>query len=229
MPIHFRCTTCNKLLSIARRKAGQAIECPVCGANIRVPEEIPHKPQPQIPSQEALPTPPTPNFPPPTSPVPNPVDTAPLEAARPEPVPAVVPPPLSPPIPPSEAPPPRVVAPTPIVKSKPPAPTPSKTQSPSSSILELDPDTFFGSSRCSIPKMTCPAPQPGILDEMYTEIPGSGSERGKAEGEETSSPEVVIEPPSRSSWKLLVFGTLLIIGLLVAAVLAWKLVFSTPS
>lgn len=37
MPIHFRCTSCQLLLSITRRKAGQPVNCPSCGAKIVVP------------------------------------------------------------------------------------------------------------------------------------------------------------------------------------------------
>lgn len=37
MPIRFRCTRCNRLLGIARRKAGAETVCPHCGAAIRVP------------------------------------------------------------------------------------------------------------------------------------------------------------------------------------------------
>lgn len=37
MPIRFRCGYCNKLLGIARRKAGTQTTCPHCGAAITVP------------------------------------------------------------------------------------------------------------------------------------------------------------------------------------------------
>lgn len=38
MPIRFRCSTCDGLLSIARRKAGTAIACPKCQSDNVVPE-----------------------------------------------------------------------------------------------------------------------------------------------------------------------------------------------
>jgi DNA-directed RNA polymerase subunit RPC12/RpoP len=38
MPIRFRCAYCNRLLGIARRKAGTETVCPHCGYTIIVPE-----------------------------------------------------------------------------------------------------------------------------------------------------------------------------------------------
>ena len=37
MPIRFRCSSCNRLLGIATRKAGTQTRCPHCGAEISVP------------------------------------------------------------------------------------------------------------------------------------------------------------------------------------------------
>jgi len=37
MPVVFRCTACRKKLSVARRKAGSEIACPVCSSSILVP------------------------------------------------------------------------------------------------------------------------------------------------------------------------------------------------
>jgi biopolymer transport protein ExbD len=37
MPIQFRCSTCQQLLSISRRKAGQQVFCPSCTAVLQVP------------------------------------------------------------------------------------------------------------------------------------------------------------------------------------------------
>ena len=37
MPIRFRCPHCEKLLGIARRKAGTPIQCPQCSKTIKVP------------------------------------------------------------------------------------------------------------------------------------------------------------------------------------------------
>lgn len=39
MPIRFRCPHCERLLGIAKRKAGAQIHCPQCGAGIAVPHE----------------------------------------------------------------------------------------------------------------------------------------------------------------------------------------------
>lgn len=39
MPIRFRCTHCERLLGIARRKAGAQIQCPQCGETVTVPFE----------------------------------------------------------------------------------------------------------------------------------------------------------------------------------------------
>lgn len=37
MPIQFRCPACDRMLGIARRKAGTVVKCPRCGAEVRVP------------------------------------------------------------------------------------------------------------------------------------------------------------------------------------------------
>lgn len=37
MPIAFRCLTCRKKLSTAKRKAGSTVVCPGCGADVQVP------------------------------------------------------------------------------------------------------------------------------------------------------------------------------------------------
>ena len=45
MPIRFRCRKCNQLMGIARRKAGTAVHCPTCQAEVMVPrsdEAVPH-------------------------------------------------------------------------------------------------------------------------------------------------------------------------------------------
>jgi len=39
MPIRFRCGYCNKLLGIARRKAGSETTCPHCGYTLTVPDD----------------------------------------------------------------------------------------------------------------------------------------------------------------------------------------------
>lgn len=37
MPIQFRCPACDRMLGIARRKAGTVVKCPRCNAEVRVP------------------------------------------------------------------------------------------------------------------------------------------------------------------------------------------------
>lgn len=39
MPLHFRCSACQRMLSIARRKAGTQIGCPKCGVSLIVPSK----------------------------------------------------------------------------------------------------------------------------------------------------------------------------------------------
>jgi DNA-directed RNA polymerase subunit RPC12/RpoP len=41
MPIRFRCVYCDKLLGIARRKAGAVVSCPHCGEKLIVPTPEP--------------------------------------------------------------------------------------------------------------------------------------------------------------------------------------------
>jgi phage FluMu protein Com len=47
MPIHFRCFFCDRVLSIASRKAGQVIVCPKCQGQVWVPD--PDKPEEMTP------------------------------------------------------------------------------------------------------------------------------------------------------------------------------------
>jgi hypothetical protein len=37
MPIRFRCTFCNQLMGIAKRKAGAVVRCPACASQVTVP------------------------------------------------------------------------------------------------------------------------------------------------------------------------------------------------
>ena len=50
MPIRFRCSHCNQLMGIARRKAGMKVQCPTCHAQVVVPQsdaaEPPESPPP---------------------------------------------------------------------------------------------------------------------------------------------------------------------------------------
>jgi hypothetical protein len=57
MPIRFRCVYCDKLLGIAKRKAGAVVNCPQCGQPLIVPTPEP-EPEPQVtaaPSRPAAP------------------------------------------------------------------------------------------------------------------------------------------------------------------------------
>jgi hypothetical protein len=53
MPIRFRCVYCDKLLGIARRKAGAVVNCPQCGQPLIVPT-----PEPEPAAATTPPTPP---------------------------------------------------------------------------------------------------------------------------------------------------------------------------
>ncbi len=56
MPIRFRCQYCNQLLGIARRKAGQKVECPTCHAQLQVPtNEAPAQAQAAAPAARPAP------------------------------------------------------------------------------------------------------------------------------------------------------------------------------
>jgi hypothetical protein len=52
MPIRFRCVYCDKLLGIARRKAGAVVNCPQCGQPLIVPTP---EPEPQKVAAAPLP------------------------------------------------------------------------------------------------------------------------------------------------------------------------------
>ena len=49
MPIQFRCTNCNQLLSISRKKAGVEILCPKCTTLTRVPQIAEAEDEPEAP------------------------------------------------------------------------------------------------------------------------------------------------------------------------------------
>jgi hypothetical protein len=50
MPIKFRCQHCRQLLGIARRQAGEVVDCPTCGRSVRVP--VPGGPVEPVPAPE---------------------------------------------------------------------------------------------------------------------------------------------------------------------------------
>jgi hypothetical protein len=62
MPIKFRCVHCNKLLGIARRKAGTIVDCPQCKQQLIVP--TPDDPEPE-PEEDQVTVQPEPVKPPP--------------------------------------------------------------------------------------------------------------------------------------------------------------------
>jgi hypothetical protein len=55
MPIRFRCSYCNQLMGIARRKAGSTVRCPTCHADLVVPaaEDEPVSPPAGSPPAES--------------------------------------------------------------------------------------------------------------------------------------------------------------------------------
>ena len=53
VPIRFRCTNCNQLMGIARRKAGSVVHCPACQKEIAVPIDADDDP----PTPESAPMP----------------------------------------------------------------------------------------------------------------------------------------------------------------------------
>ncbi len=57
MPIRFRCVYCDKLLGIARRKAGAVVNCPQCGQPLIVPTPEPEPEATAAASQPASPPP----------------------------------------------------------------------------------------------------------------------------------------------------------------------------
>jgi phage FluMu protein Com len=55
MPIRFRCVYCDKLLGIAKRKAGAVVNCPQCGQPLIVPTPEPEPEPTAAASQPAAP------------------------------------------------------------------------------------------------------------------------------------------------------------------------------
>jgi len=129
MPIRFRCDYCNKLLGIARRKAGSETTCPHCGYTITVPDLNDDVPDDDLvartelddidailnPAAARTHEPATVPIPPPPPPSPaRPAEPARAERPRPAPVPPPRQVPMSAPTRPvSTAPTPKVAAPLP--------------------------------------------------------------------------------------------------------------------
>lgn len=55
MPIRFRCRYCHQLMGISRRKAGTAVRCPSCNAQVVVPETAAAEPASPAAAQPAAP------------------------------------------------------------------------------------------------------------------------------------------------------------------------------
>ena len=53
MPIRFRCTNCDQLIGIARRKAGSMVRCPACRREIAVPTDAEDDSPPVFPPTPA--------------------------------------------------------------------------------------------------------------------------------------------------------------------------------
>ena len=49
VPIRFRCTNCDQLMGIARRKAGSMVRCPACRREIAVPSDAEDDSPPVLP------------------------------------------------------------------------------------------------------------------------------------------------------------------------------------
>jgi hypothetical protein len=60
MPIRFRCSHCQQLMGIARRKAGQLVRCPSCEGEVRVPGESSVPASPDVPLPPQFTAPPSP-------------------------------------------------------------------------------------------------------------------------------------------------------------------------
>jgi hypothetical protein len=56
VPIRFRCTNCDQLMGIARRKAGSLVRCPACRSEIAVPADADDD-SPPIPAPTPVPAP----------------------------------------------------------------------------------------------------------------------------------------------------------------------------
>ena len=135
MPIRFRCVYCDKLLGIAKRKAGAVVNCPQCGQPLIVP----------TPEPEPAPTATSPR---PAAPAPNPgklfeqddfdvllEPDATVQTPEPPPVPSRPKPPRAPaanPLPPRPFPVERSLPPLP---SSAPAPLPLPNRKPTGGIV----------------------------------------------------------------------------------------------
>lgn len=48
MPIRFRCPNCERMLQIARRKAGTEVQCPRCSEEVMVPADDANEPEADV-------------------------------------------------------------------------------------------------------------------------------------------------------------------------------------
>jgi len=188
------------LLSVARRKAGQYTECPVCGSKTMVPTDVPGDPshdtlpaanQTPIPEPATLPIAPTP------TPVPVPTP-APALATAPAPTPSS-----------------KVMTRPSGVSTKRIPPGPGN-----SGILEIDPEKLFGKSAPKIPSQSNGSPAKELSDyfeaiDQSQPMEGSGSQA-------VVVPEP--NPPMASSWKLWAFSIMVFVALASALFVGFKLI-----
>jgi DNA-directed RNA polymerase subunit RPC12/RpoP len=228
MPIQFRCQTCRKLLSVARRKSGQDTECPVCGSKTRVPGDIPDGP----PSGSTATHPEMVAAPYTGKAVPAPyaekaVPAPYAEKAVPAPyaekaVPAsgadVMPSPAAPRPDPSGTSTPAIGTPS---AAKPSAMKPKRIPG-SSGILEIDPDRLFGKSHSkntgSSPSLEKPAKE--LSD--YFEAIDRAQEMEDSGSQAVEVPEPFLRKPS--SWKLRFFAAVIFAVLASALVVGFLLI-----
>ena len=192
MPIQFRCSTCNKLLSIASRKAGQTTECPVCGGKIEIPNELASQWTGNLPPDQA-----TQNSE--TTQSPHAEEIVQLQNRD---APAIDPIPN--------------LSPKTQTKSLPSAKPTAK------SILDIDPDSFFGPPKTQARKPIHPTPQPGVLDDMY-DNQGENAVPPQANEAPISNPKEVSNRDPKPSWKMIFFGIFIVVGMMVAIYYAWNL------
>lgn len=145
MPIRFRCSNCNRLLGIARRKAGATVACPHCLQPVCVPEPGPDDDDDAIVPAAAsarLPSPPTPAMAP----------APPLPFDTPPPVPRSAPVPAA-----------KTVAPVARIPASPPPPARPRIfeQSNIEEILRSEPD-----SPVLIPQPSAVAPAAAVPENV---------------------------------------------------------------
>lgn len=210
MPIQFRCNTCRKLLSVARRKAGQETECPVCGSKTRVPQDVPEEASsPGVLLQTA---------PAGDQSKPAPAFIPPLTAANAAPAPTIPTPAVSEKGAPGTS---QIPQPVPSQPAAPKSATGQTKKLPGSSgILEIDPDRLLGKSGVKSHGSELKSSPARELSDYFEAIDRSHPEDGSG-SQAVEVPEPFL--PQSSSWKLQVFGGVLILALASALVVGFLL------